>query len=287
MNQSHLNFPDLAKLGFGGLAYMKGAAYIFIFYFVFSFFSAALATASTGHSLWLQSAFLLLGYYGLLWGIYFAVAHVHRRPAVHAFTGEARFRFGLMYKSFAVFFALCAVSDVVNFLSFGGQYVWNFSWSNFIPVLCIGIFVVPIQTTAEELLIRSYLLQGLSLWIPNRWAVIASTALIFALLHGGNVEISYFGWVRMTAYYFCFGIFLGAITVASNGLEMAMGIHAAVNMYSFCFVGFEGSSLPSETVFKLLSPNVDVMLMLSLGCIIAYSVILKKSFDYKYFKRSL
>jgi uncharacterized protein len=284
MVNSQLPFTDLALKGLGRWAFLRALAYILLFYLLFSFLSISLMPLVEEASGTYQIALLLLSFYGLLWGLYFAIVQVHHRQILEAFTGNSFFRFSLMFKSWTVFFLLCILGDMVYASLLSGEYIWNFSLSKFIPVLLIALFAIPIQTTAEELLIRSYIIQSISLFIKNRYIVAIISAAIFAVLHGANVELAHFGKFTMLMYYFLFGLFLAFVTIASNGLEIAMGIHAATNMYSFTIVSFQGSSLETDTLFKLNEPNAIIMLWLVIISMLLFLALFRKKFSLNYFK---
>ncbi len=53
----------------------------------------------------------------------------------------------------------------------------------------------------------------------------------------------------MAFYYFLVGGILTIITLRSNSLEMAMGIHAAINMFAALIVNYANSALETESIF--------------------------------------
>jgi hypothetical protein len=50
-------------------------------------------------------------------------------------------------------------------------------------------------------------------------------------------------------YYFAFGFFLAWVSLKEAGLETALGVHAANNLYGGIVVNFEGSALPTYSLF--------------------------------------
>jgi hypothetical protein len=63
-------------------------------------------------------------------------------------------------------------------------------------------------------------------------------------------------------YYIGVGLFLGIITLLDNSLELALGIHAATNIYGALFVTFKGSALQTPALFRISEMNVSLMLLL-------------------------
>src|SRR5260221_3800 len=69
-----------------------------------------------------------------------------------------------------------------------------------------------------------------------------------AVLH---IEIAGVGsefWLVM-GFYFAFGVALALFTLRDNGLELALGIHAANNLFTALFANFKGSAVESPSIF--------------------------------------
>ncbi len=112
----------------------------------------------------------------------------------------------------------------------------------------VALILTPIQTTAEELLFRGYLLQAMALLTRDRPGLVLASSAVFVLPHLGNTEMSV-GFAPMALYYFVFGVILAIITLRSNGLEMAMGVHAAINLHGTLLFDCAKSSLATESLF--------------------------------------
>ena len=85
--------------------------------------------------------------------------------------------------------------------------------------------MVPLQTSAEELFFRGYLMQGLGRIFPMRLLPFVITSTLFGLLHFTNPEVDKLGDIILITYLST-GFFLGAITLIDEGLELALGFHA-------------------------------------------------------------
>lgn len=168
---------------------------------------------------------------------------IHRRPTRWLFTGTQQFRWGKVIWSFVLWILLLAGVELVLYALRPETYSYSFDWSQWLPLLPVILLLIPLQTTVEELIFRGYLLPWLSAISKKPWFGILSTSILFAAMHMGNPEVTEFGRGVMLTYYMLVGIFLGALTIADNGTELAIGVHAATNVYGAAFVGFEGSVL--------------------------------------------
>jgi hypothetical protein len=179
--------------------------------------------------------------------------------------------------SFGVWLALGILLELTLYLLIPDNYILTFQLKKFIPLLLIGLFLLPIQTTTEELVFRGYLMQGLSNVIKHKWAVILITSLLFSAIHSANPEIEKFGFWTMQLYYLGAGLFLGLITVLDEGLELAIGVHAATNFYGAVIVGYSGGVLQTDSIWKTVVMNPWFMIVIFyISCIVFYLICSKK-----------
>ena len=71
-----------------------------------------------------------------------------------------------------------------------------------------------------------------------------------------NPEIAAYGVAPMLISYFVVGAFLALVTLKDNGAELAIGIHAANNMFAAVLVNYEGSALSTNAIFTIKEVNV-------------------------------
>ncbi|MGG1763867.1 CPBP family intramembrane glutamic endopeptidase [Parageobacillus toebii] len=131
------------------------------------------------------------------------------------------------------------------------------------------IFLVPIQTTSEELFFRGFLLQWIGKLVKQPILLSIIVGFIFGALHFGNPEMSNSAlWVGLD--YVFTGFMLSYITIRTNSAEFTIGAHAANNMFFCIFLTYENSvygNLPS------LLALTDVNSMLStIYSIITYTL---------------
>ena len=157
-----------------------------------------------------------------------------------------------------------------------GNYAWSFNLASFLPFAILSLLLIPIQSSTEELIFRSYLMQGFGLLSRRPWLPLGISSIAFALLHIANPEVMSYGLGTMMAFYLSMGLLLGWVTLRSGGLEAALGLHAANNLYAALFVTFPGSALPSPALFTMLAYDP----ILSLGIFFAMAVLYLNLFQW-------
>lgn len=124
--------------------------------------------------------------------------------------------------------------------------------------------MIPLQTTCEEYGFRGYLAQGIGSWMRNRWAVLIITSVAFGRCTAPNPEVKEYGYGIMMAQYITMGLILGVVTLLDDGIEVAMGIHAANNIFASVLLTFKGSVLPTAALF--MAKETEPCDRLRVGC---------------------
>ncbi len=194
-----------------------------------------------------QYVLLNLSFVALLIGIWLAVRLVHRRRMRTLVTPYPRVRLGRIALAMACWVAVSVVSVGVE-LAFGTKLTYSLEPSRFLTFLPVVLLLTTIQATTEELLFRGYLLQGHALLTRRVWLLALVNGVLFMLPHMGNTEVAS-GWALAAAYYFGFGAFVTLLTVRTGTLEPAIGVHVANNLLGALVIGFDGSTLTTNTVF--------------------------------------
>ena len=206
---------------------------------------------------------MLLSFVAALGVLFLCVLFLHGKRATDILTGRPRLDWRRVAFAFAFWFALSAGLEVVAYLLDPGNYTLQSELSSFIPLLLIALLVLPLQTTFEEALFRGYLMQGFGLLFRNRWLPLLLTSAAFGLLHFANPEVGEFGFGLMMSYYIGVGLLLGICTLMDEGTELALGLHAATNIYGATVVSFAGSALQTQAIFRV--KELDVALMLGIA----------------------
>jgi hypothetical protein len=130
--------------------------------------------------------------------------------------------------------------------------VLNFKPVPFAILVVIGVLLIPIQTSTEEYVFRGYLMQGFANLAKNKWFPLLMTSLIFGGVHFWNPEVSKLGNI-IFIYYIGTGLFLGVLTLMDEGMELALGFHAANNLVGALLVTSDWSAFQTHSIFKDVS----------------------------------
>ncbi len=212
--------------------------------------------------------YILLNFWFLLLfaAIFLTVRREHKRRFLSLITPNQSVDWKKIGKSFGIWFGLLACVLVLDYIMAPEEFEFVFNPSRFLWFAPTVLVLTPIQTTTEELFCRGYLLQMMALLTWNRILLVAISGLLFMLPHLANPEVA-LGFWTMTTYYFAMGAFLTLVTLRSNGLEVAIGIHAATNLFSGVVVNYVNSPLKTESI--LLHSAFDPLGSLIGFCIIA------------------
>ena len=193
----------------------------------------------------------------------------HKRSFAETVNGTQKVRIKRCFTGAAVWGILMAIYLLISYFTDPGNFHLQFNLSAFIPLFLISILLIPVQTTSEEFLFRGYITQGVAGLTKNRWLAILIPALLFGLVHSFNPEIKEFGfWITMPQYVF-FGLLFGLISVLDDGIELAIGMHAANNVFLSLFATHSASALQTDAVFEQfkIDPVNDLISLIIMGII--------------------
>lgn len=217
--------------------------------------------SSIGMSNNLGLCLLLLMFVVAFIALYLVVTQVHKKRFSDLVHTGGSFSWARVMYGFGLWMVLLAMVELGVYFMDPTSYMFTFNYKAFIPLLLICLVILPIQTSFEEVFFRGYLLQGLHLLVQNKFFVIIMTSLLFMGVHSTNPEIQTFGFSIMMAYYFSAGLLLAIVTTLDNRLELALGMHAAMNLFGAVFVGYEGGVLQTDSVWKATQINPNFMLI--------------------------
>jgi membrane protease YdiL (CAAX protease family) len=199
---------------------------------------------------------MLLIFVSTMIGIVLVVKYLHKLKMIDITTSRDKVDWQRIFFSFSLWSSFTVLSTLAFYFSSPESFVFNFKLVPFLILLLISFTLLPIQTSAEEYIFRGYLMQGLGLLAKNRWFPLVTTSLMFGLMHILNPEVQKMGYIIMV-YYIGTGFFLGIITLMDDGMELALGFHAANNITAALLVSSDWSALKTESIFKDIStPSV-------------------------------
>jgi membrane protease YdiL (CAAX protease family) len=126
----------------------------------------------------------------------------------------------------------------------------NNKTTSLILLSVVSILLIPFQAAFEEVLFRGYLMQGFATIIRKRWFPLIMTSIFFGLMHAFNPEVKEYGFLTMIPQYVLFGLIFGIITILDDGIEAAMGAHAANNIFLCIMVTNKSSALQTPALLE-------------------------------------
>lgn len=205
-------------------------------------------------------------------GIYFVVKYMHNQTLLSVTTGRKKIDWNRILFSFVLWALFSVISFFILYFQSPEKFVWNFKLVPFLILAVIGTILIPIQTSTEEYVFRGYLMQGFANLAKNKWFPLVMTSLIFGSMHILNPEVTKMGYIIMV-YYIGTGLFLGIITLMDDGMELALGFHAANNLIGALLVTSDWSVFQTHSIFKDMSePSAGADVILPV--VIVYPILL-------------
>lgn len=209
-----------------------------------------------------------LSFVMLVIGLFLVVRFVHQRPFRSLVTPYKRINWIRAGQGFIVYLILAAIASVVGYFLHPDTYLFTLDPAPFALFVLFILIMTPIQTSAEELFFRGYLLQAQGHFSKNFLLLAIINGLMFMLPHLVNPEVQS-GPLLLALYFFGIGAFLAYITLQDNGMELALGIHAANNMFTAVFANYTDSVLQTESIFIIteIHPEVDLIALIFMAAI--------------------
>lgn len=205
---------------------------------------------------------MLLSFAFALGALYLVIKYFHKQTFLSVTTSRSNVDWSRIFFSFGIWTAFTVLSTVTMFYLEPKEMIWNFKPVPFLILFLISVVMIPIQTSTEEYIFRGYLMQGFGILAKNRWFPLLMTSVIFGGMHYFNPEVEKMGNLIMV-YYIGTGLFLGIITLMDDGMELALGFHAANNLIGALLVTSDWTVLQTNSIFKDISdPSVGFDILL-------------------------
>jgi len=194
----------------------------------------------------------------------------NKKSFQYVINGTQRIRWKRIMWGAGVWAFVLAVYTAIDYMINPENFVLQFNFAAFIPLLFISLLLIPIQTSFEELAFRGYLTQGIAGATRNRWWALVIPSLVFGLIHCFNPEVSAHGFWLTMPNYILFGVLFGLTSILDDGIEIALGIHAANNIFLSLFVTNPDSALRTNAIFEQQSiePAKDLIGFIITGILV-------------------
>lgn len=185
-------------------------------------------------------------------GLFFWVKFIHNQSIRSLTTSRDKIDWGRILFSFSLWGSITAIMTLAVYFAEPENFVVNFDTSKFFIFSILALVLVPLQTSFEEYFFRGYLMQFLGVLTNTRLIPFIVSSVLFGLMHIANPEVGKLGHVILI-YYIGTGFFLGILTLMDEGLELALGFHAANNLVTALLVTADWTAFQTPSVLKDIS----------------------------------
>ena len=192
---------------------------------------------------------MLLTYVGGLLAVFFTVRVLHRQSLVSLTTSRKKIDWGRFWFAFILWAVFTVLFIGIEYFTNPENYSFNFELFPFVILVIIALIFVPLQTSFEEYLFRGYWMQGLAVLTKNRWLPLVITSVVFGAMHLANPEIDKLGYILLV-HYIGTGFLLGIMTLMDEGIELALGFHAANNLVASILVTADWTAFQTNSLLK-------------------------------------
>jgi len=207
-------------------------------------------------------------------GLVIAVVLVHRRSVLSLITPASSFDWRRAGQGFGVWFALGAAISLFESLCYPGRYRLTFDPETYFQFAAVALCLTPLQTATEELLFRGYLMQALGLLSRRPVTLAIASAVIFMLPHLANPEVVN-DPLLVPPQYVVIGLLLAAVTLRDGRLELAIGIHAANNLFIALVANYDDSVITTDAIFTASTDPLFSLIALTMASIAAYAFLFR------------
>ncbi len=184
--------------------------------------------------------------------------------------GTGSFRWKRLFRSAVIWTMFSAIYLFASIKLDPSNYSLHNTSETLIPLIIISVMLIPFQAAWEEIIFRGYLMQGFVVLMRNRWTPAIFTSVLFALMHVINPEVKAYGFWSMMPQYLLSGLIFGVMTVMEDGVEAAIGAHAANNIFLSVLLTSKSSVLQTPSVYEqhVYNPGIEFLAMLAMGIIV-------------------
>lgn len=205
---------------------------------------------------------MLLGFIVAFFVFVGALRGIHKKKLAWVITSREKIDWKRVLFGVVVWGMIIILSMSIDLYLSPENYEWNFKPEKFAILCLVALLCIPIQTTLEEVLFRGYYMQGLALWIKNKWAPLLIMSVVFGGLHAFNPEIQKLGYTLLI-FYIASGFFFGIVTLLDEGAEIAIGMHAINNVVAALFITANWTVFQTDALYvDTAEPSIDFEMFL-------------------------
>jgi uncharacterized protein len=195
-------------------------------------------------------------------GLVITMRLIHKRTFKTLITPNKKINWRRIFWGFSLFFCLVSGTTLIDFILNPGDYLFNnIKWEDFLQLFFFVLILTPMQTTAEEVFFRGYLMQWFGRKITHSLILSIIVGSIFGMLHFSNPEMNYSAFFVGSDYVLS-GIMWCYITAKTNSAEITIGAHAANNMFLGWFLTMDDAvfgKIPSLFVVSDINPQISLL----------------------------
>lgn len=218
------------------------------------------------------------------------VLFVHKQSLLSLTTSRTKVDWRRFIFSFTLWSFIIIGFFIYGYIVSPEDYVFSFKLGPFVVFFLFAIILIPLQTSFEEYFMRGYLMQGIGLATRSRAIALFSTSIIFGLMHLANPEVEKIG-ASIMIYYIGTGLFLGVITLMDDGLELALGFHAANNLIGVLLVTSDWTAFQTNSLFTNINSESVISpweYIIQVGIVLPIVIIIfSKKYGWKNWKHQL
>ena len=201
---------------------------------------------------------ILLSFVAVVPGIWLVVKKLHDPPIMSILSGRKKIDLERVMFSFMLWGSIVSAFVFLEYSLNPESYEINFKLKEFLILAVIAILFIPIQTSVEEIVFRGYLMQGFGHWLNSRFMALFLTSVVFGSMHLANPELTALGY-EFIFLYITVGFVLGIMTLMDDGLELAIGFHAANNLIASLLLTADWTVFQTESILIDISePSLGI-----------------------------
>jgi uncharacterized protein len=210
---------------------------------------------------------IVYGLYALLF--YLCIRFIHKKNFHILINTGKKIKWKRILLGAALWTGIIGTFTLFSLIFQGNSFSINFDYSSIFYLLILSLIVFPLQASFEEIFFRGYLMQGFSLIFKKPVVSLVLTTVIFGSIHyfnGSSISNS----ISIVVSAMILGLMLGVIVLGENGIETAIGVHIANNLFVAVVLNSSDSgmgNLPSLITAQSTNPYSGIPLLLLMALI--------------------